>query len=70
MTQGLLSKCTISKGIWNCLFKHDVFSLFAFFLVQGITIILRSGRRAESNEKAFRFQKQNVFSKKTILEQG
>ena len=27
-------------GYWNCLFKHDVFSLFAFFDSGFITIIL------------------------------
>ena len=59
-------------GYWNCLFKHDVFSLFAlvfWFRVYGNNTIW-FGRRAESNKNAFRFQKQSVFSKKPTLEQG
>ena len=35
MTHGLLSKCTISQGIWNCLFKHDVFSIVCVFFGSG-----------------------------------
>ena len=51
----------------------NVSPLFALgFLIQGLTtiILIWFGRRAESNKKAFRFQKQSVFSKKTVLEQG
>ena len=69
MTNGLLSKCTISQGFGIVCLK--MFFLFALvFWFRGLTIILRFGRRADSSKKAFRFQKQGVFSTKTILEQG
>ena len=71
MTHGLLSKCTILKGTGIVCLNMMFFHCLRFFFGSGYnhnTEIWEETGELNLMKRAFHFQKQNAFSKKTILE--